>query len=334
MDAASTTDYDVAVIGGGAAGLSASIALARSRRSVIVIDAGEPRNAVAEGVHNFLTRDGMAPAELLRLGREEATGYGVDWVDGAADTVLEANGVFTVVHSGGAAITARRVLVTTGLRDVLPDVPGLRARWGRDVLHCPFCHGWEVRDRRIGILATTPMAAHQALMFRQLSDRVTVVLHSAQLAPDDAEKLEARGIEVVEGAVASLEVVDDRLTGVRLSAGVGPEGAQAVSEPGRLMELDALVVAPRFEAADGVLASLGLRAVEHPAGLGTVVEADAGGQTSIAGVWVAGNVADPMAQVMPAAGRGLMVGAAINGDLIAEETAAAVERARGAATRS
>jgi thioredoxin reductase len=160
--------YDVVVVGGGAAGLAGAVALARSRRSVLVVDAGDPRNAPASGVHNFLTREGTPPAEIYAAGRREVTRYGGTLQAGRV-TALSRDGGRFAVHIEDQAVSARRLLVATGLRDELPDVPGLAARWGIDVLHCPYCHGWEVRDQRIGILATGPGAVHQALLFRQLS---------------------------------------------------------------------------------------------------------------------------------------------------------------------
>ena len=138
--------FDVVVIGGGAAGLSGALTLARARRSVLVLDAGQPRNASAEGVHGFLSRDGIAPHELVSLGIEEVTRYGGTIRRAEAGSV-RCNGTgFTVRTLDGAELTARRLLVTTGIVDELPDIPGLAWRWGRGVLHCPYCHGWEVRE--------------------------------------------------------------------------------------------------------------------------------------------------------------------------------------------
>ena len=165
--------YDVVVVGGGAAGLNGALMLGRSRRSVLVIDAGEPRNAPAHGVHGLLGREGMPPAELLARGRDEVRSYGGHLVTGEVTGAVREGDGFAVSLVGGRVVHARRLLVTTGLVDELPDVPGLRERWGRDVLHCPYCHGWEVRDRAIGVLATTARSMHQALLFRQLSADVT-----------------------------------------------------------------------------------------------------------------------------------------------------------------
>ncbi|MCQ6249586.1 NAD(P)/FAD-dependent oxidoreductase [Streptomyces malaysiensis] len=311
--------YDVVVIGGGAAGLSGALMLARSRRSVVVIDAGAPRNAPASGVHGLLARDGIPPAELVTRGRAEVRGYGGQVVSGEVGTVTrEESGGFQVALVDGRTVRARRLLLATGLVDELPDIPGLRSRWGRDVLHCPYCHGWEVRDQAIGVLGSGPLSVHQALLFRQWSDDVTFFPHTLPSpSGEEAEQLAARGIRVVDGEVASLEIVEDRLVGVRLG-------------DGGVVEREALAVAPRMVAHAGLLAGLGLRPVEHPSGGGEHIPSDATGRTEVSGVWVAGNVTDLAAQVGSAAAAGATAAAHINADLIAEETRQAVAaRARG-----
>lgn len=323
--------YDVLVVGGGAAGLSAGLALARARRAVLVIDAGAPRNAPAGHVHNYLGREGTPPGELLAVGREELTGYGGEVVTGQA-VLAESlddhpDGTrFRVELADGRSVLARRLLIATGLVDELPDIPGLQQRWGREVLHCPYCHGWEVRDQAIGVLATGPMATHQALLFRQWSPDVTLFQHTAApLGADEREQLAARGIPVVQGEVVGLELADDRLTGVRLRSG-------------EVVPRQALAVLPRFTARAGLLAPLGLEPTElrvdgHVSG--SYVPADPTGATSVPGVWVAGNVADVRAGVINAAAAGLNVAAAVNADLVAEDTRQAVaERRRGAAASS
>ena len=223
-----------------------------------------------------------------------------------------------VTLAGGRKVSARRLLVATGLADELPDIPGLRARWGRDIVHCPYCHGWEVRDQAIGVLATGPRSVHQALLFRQLSD--DVVYFSRASAPDgeEAEQLAARGITVVTGEVAALEITGDRLTGVRLA-------------DGRVVSRDAVAVAPPMTARAGFLAGLGLRPRPHPSGAGEYIPADPAGRTEVPGVWAAGNVTDLAAQVGAAAAAGAMAGAQINADLVAEETHLAVAGRRDSA---
>ncbi|QGN47421.1 NAD(P)/FAD-dependent oxidoreductase [Micromonospora sp. WMMD558] len=311
-----SSDYDVVVVGGGAAGLNGALMLARARRSVVVIDAGAPRNAPADGVHGLLAREGTPPAELLERGRAEVRGYGGHVVAGQVDAAARDGDGFAVTLADGRSVRARRLLVTTGLVDDLPGVAGLRERWGRDVIHCPYCHGWEVRDRAIGVLATGPMSVHQALLFRQWSADVTYFTHlSAGPDEEQAEQLAARDIRVVTGAVAALQIVDDRLTGVRLADGT-------------VVERDALAVGARMVARAGLLAGLGLRPVEHPSGMGEHVPADPTGRTDVPGVWVAGNVTDLAAQVGAAAAGGALAAAMINSDLVAEETRQAVDARR------
>ena len=302
--------YDVVVVGGGAAGLSGAVALARSRRSVLVVDAGDPRNAPAGHVHNFLTRDGTPPAEIYATGRGEVARYG-GRVETGRVTALGKDGERFLVQIGSRAVAARRLLIATGLRDELPDVPGLAARWGIDVLHCAYCHGWEVAGQRIGVLATGPMAIHQALLFRQLSEHVTLLQHTGPApAGEQREQLDARGIAVAEGKVERIDADARGLTGARLARG-------------RRVALDAVVVAPRMMARAELLAPLGLmpaevRIGEHVAG--TRIEADRTRATAVPGVWVAGNIADIQAQVITSAAAGLTAGAAINLDLVLEET--------------
>jgi len=319
--------YDVVVIGGGAAGLSGALALVRARRSVLVVDNGTPRNASAGHVHNYLTRDGVPPAELYSLGRAEVTGYGgevvIDTVTGVRPGGSEYG--FVVELAGREAVEARRLLVTTGVVDQLPAVQGLAERFGRDVLHCPYCHGWEVRDQAIGVLASGPMAGHQTLLFRQWSADVMLFLNDV-LEPTEEqwEEFAARGISVVQGKVEAVEVTDDKLTGIRL-------------ESGRVIPRQALVVQTQLEARADFLTDLGLKPTVREARgvvLGKAIDSDPTGATEVPGVWVAGNVTDPMIQVISSAAAGLTAGTVINADLITEETRLAVERYRAGATTS
>lgn len=305
--------YDVVIIGGGAAGLSAATALGRARRSVLVIDAGEPRNAPAEGVHNYLTRDGVAPRELVAIGRAEAAVYGVAFVDGVVERA-EPLGDGFVVTVGGTVVGARRLLLASGLVDELPELPGLRERWGRDALHCPYCHGWEVRDRRIGVLDAGAFSAHRALLFRQWSADITLLLEEATvLTAEESEQLAARGIRIVRGAVERIRVEGDAIVGVEVAGTVHP--------------LDAVVVTARVH--PRVPPGLDVEIAEHPMGMGTHVISTPTGATSVPGVWAAGNVTDLGAQVVTSAAAGLWAGAQINLDLIGADTRAAVTAYRG-----
>ena len=306
-----TEKYEVIVVGGGAAGLSAALVLGRARRRTLVVDAGEPRNARAAHMQGYLTRDGMPPAEFLAIGREEIARYGVELVrDRAVDAARGDD--FEVTLASGRTVSARALVVATGLKDELPAVPGVAERFGREVLHCPYCHGWEVRDQAFGVLATTAMSAHQALMVSQWSKDVTFFLHTVaeeELSDDDLRRLAAAGVEVVPGEVAGLLVEDDRLTGVRLSDGT-------------VHERSVLFVAPRAVPRTGLLERLGAELGETPFGAYPVI--DERGKTSVPGLWAAGNVSGFAEQVVNAASRGYRVGAAINGELLMADLDAAL----------
>ncbi|KQS68643.1 NAD(P)/FAD-dependent oxidoreductase [Modestobacter sp. Leaf380] len=313
---------DVLVVGGGPAGLAGALALGRARRSVLVVDAGQPRNAPAAHAHNVLGQDGSSPREILTRGRAEVGEVGVRVQDGrVVSATAQPGGGFAARLADGTEVHARRLLVATGGVDQLPTVPGVRERWGRDVVHCPYCHGWEVRDQAVGVLATSPLAVHQALMWRQWTADVVLFVHEQQLpGADELEQLAARGIRLVEGVVASLEVTDDALSGVRL---VG----------GEVVPRAVVVAAGPVVAQDDVLVSLGLVTEDVlMAGqvLGRAVPASDTGATAVPGVWVAGNVTAVNAQVVTSMAAGLWAGAQVNADLIGEDTRLAVEAARAA----
>jgi thioredoxin reductase len=301
------TTYDVVIVGGGAAGLSAALVLGRARRRVVVVDAGTPRNAPAAHMQGFLSRDGMPPAELLAVGRSEVTAYGVELVD---DAVVRIEPGFQVHLGSGEILAARRILVTTGLVDDIPDLPGVRDRWGKDLLHCPYCHGWEVRDQPLGVLGTNPGSVLHAQIVRQWSDDVVYFVHTH--APSDAEatELAARGIRVVEGEVAGLVVEDDRLAGVQLAGGEIVHRAAVFIRP---------IMRPR---PDHPLTYLGCELDEAGFPL-----TDRTGLTTVPGVWAAGNAADPRAQVITAAGQGSAAAIAINNDLVHDDVDQAVKAA-------
>lgn len=301
--------FDVAVLGGGAAGLSGALALGRTRRSVVVVDAGSPRNLPSAAVHGFLSRDGIGPLELAGIGRAEVERYGGLVLAATAIDARPIGDGFEVDLDDGRTVAAKRLLVTTGLSDELPDVSGVAERWGRDVVHCPHCHGWELRDQPVGVLAThVEWAVRQSLMFRQLTPEVTVFQHTSP-ALDEKQKaqLTGWGIGIVDGPVDSLVVVDDRVAGVRMADGT-------------VMACSIVVVAPRLVANSQVLTGLGLKPTPNPLGIGESITADPTGLTEVPGVWVAGNITDLSAQVLSAAAAGAAAAHAINSDLIAADT--------------
>ncbi|WP_129310764.1 NAD(P)/FAD-dependent oxidoreductase [Streptomyces sp. L2] len=309
--------YEVVVVGGGAAGLSAALVLGRARRRTLVVDAGEPRNAPAAHMQGYLSRDGMSPAEFLAIGREEIARYGVELVrDRAVDA--RRDGDFAVTLATGRTIRARQLVVATGLRDELPPLPGLAERFGRDVIHCPYCHGWEARDLPTGVLATTPMSVHQALMVTQWSKDVRLFLHQvpeAALTDDDLRRLATAGVTVVPGEVEALVVTEDRLTGLRLTDGA-------------VHDREVLYAAPHAVPQNDLLVRLGADLHDTPFGAYPVI--DERGQTTVAGLWTAGNTSGYAEQVINAASRGYRAGAAINAELLFTDLDESAPKGRGA----
>lgn len=304
---------DVAVVGGSAAGLAAALQLSRQRRSVIVIDSGEPRNAAATEMHSYLGHEGRSPADFLRIAREEVRSYGAEVLTGRVTGVTHEDAGFRVELTGGHIVHARRVVAATGLSDELPDVPGLAEHWGGAVIHCPFCHGYEARDQRIVSLVTSPMGLHPIPLLRQLTDDLTVLVHEG-VASDEPQLQTFRdaGIRVVV-AHASAVVSDDAgsLTGIRL-------------EDDTFLEADTILVGTRLHARVAPFAGVGLTATEHPSGVATHVVADPmTGATAVPGVYAAGTLVEPMLQVLPTAAAGSRVGSMISFDLAQEDMVAA-----------
>ena len=302
------TRYDVVVIGGGAAGLSAALMLSRARRRVLVIDAGAPRNAPASHMHGFLSRDGLPPGELLAHGRNEVKSYGGEIITGTATTLVpDGPAGFWVLLADGQRISTRRLLVTTGLRDELPDIPGLRERWARDVLHCPYCHGHEVHDRPLGVIGGSPGAVRYAQIVRQWTHDLVYFTPPDTLTTTERAQLVARAIGVVEGTIEQLVIdEDDRLRGVQLADGC-------------VVPRDALFVPPRFVPNNRLLVDLGCEVNDD----GWVTTDDTG-RTTVRRVWAAGNVVDPRAQVITAAGAASAAAIALNADLVDDDVRDAV----------
>lgn len=305
------THHDVVIVGGGAAGLSAALTLARARRSVLVVDAGAPGNAAAEGVHGCLGNEGVPPHELLAAGRAEVRGYGGRIRQGTAVGAHEHRGNLRVVLADGTTVSGARLLLATGLADELPSIPGLAAQWGRRVITCPHCHGWELRDRAIGILAGGLDDVEMALVWRQWSTNLTYFTHvTPGPDPQETQLLAARGITVVRGEVAAVQADTDHLTGVRMAEGT-------------VLPVDALVVSTRSILRSSILTGLRLTP-RHTVVDGRVVadylETDAKGRTSSPNVWAAGNITAPAAKFAEAAAAGVRAAIEINRDLVHEDT--------------
>lgn len=289
---------DTIIVGGGAAGLTAAQVLGRARRTVAVVDGGAPRNAPAARLHGYLGHDGLNPAELLAIGRREAQAYGVRILSGRATGARRTGELFEVVV-GGETLRARTLLLATGLRDELPDVPGVAERFGRDVLHCPFCHGYEVRDRPLAVLGghNAAMSVHQALLIPQWSRDLVFFTNGLEVDGADRRRIASRGTRIVDGTVEGLIVEDDALRAVRLA-----DGTEIARE--------AVFVGPRFVPHDELLLALGA----ERGGNGFVPVGPMG--TLGDGLFAAGNVVNPMAQVIVAAGEGSAAAGAISAHLL------------------
>lgn len=302
-DTRNRTSYDVIVIGGGAGGLNSALVLARACRTVAVVDSGEPRNAPSAHMHSFLSRDDVPPLTVLEAGRAEIARYGAVRIEGRVDQVEagEAGG-YVVRLEGGATLDARHVVLATGLRDELPEIPGVRDMWGGDVHFCPYCHGYEVRDQPIVVLGLHPASPGQALLLRQWSPHVVYVPHSRPLSDEERERLDARGVEVAEGPVSTLLSKDGRLHAVELA-------------DGRTVECAGVFLFPKMTPNDGAFDGLGCEKDEQ----GWLIT-DRAGRTSRPGLWAVGNVVDSRAQAVSAAGMGAAAAFALNHDLVDEET--------------
>jgi thioredoxin reductase/SAM-dependent methyltransferase len=297
--------WDAIVIGAGPAGLSAAQMLGRARRRTLVIDSGAPRNRFAAHMHGVLGQDGRPPLDLLAQGRAEAEAYGVDIRSASVDRVDESARRAVVTLADGRIETARAVVVATGLADELPDITGLAERWGTGVLHCPYCHGWEVRDRTLGVLLTSPLGLHQAQLVRQWSDSVVVFTSAiGPLEPAVVQRLTARQVEIVTEPVIEVLGEGAAVTGARLSGG-------------RVIALDAIFTAATSRPHDGFLARLRLDRVDTP--VGSFLSVDQMGRTSHPRIWAAGNVVSPGANVPMSMGAGATAGAAVNAALVEED---------------
>ncbi len=305
--------WDAVVVGGGAAGLSAALMLGRARRRTLVIDEGRPRNRFAHEMHGVLGHDGVAPADFLERGRREVRAYGVEVREGARVSRLEAGDrELRVEFEGGRSVTTRALVLATGITDELPAIPGLAEGWGSTVLHCPYCHGWEVRGERLGVLTTSPAGLHQAELVRQWSDDVTVFADGLGSALDDdaRARLAARGVRLVGDRVVEVRARPDGALEARLQGDRTP------------VVLDAIFTAGAPRPHDALVRDWGLARTETA--LGSFLAVDQSGRTSHERVWAAGNVVSPFATVPVSMAAGSMAGAGVNAFLVGEDARRAV----------
>ena len=299
-----TEEWDCVVVGGGAAGLSAALVLGRARRRTLVVDAGRPSNAAAHGIGGLLGFDGKAPAELYAAGRTELAEY--PSVELRPGEVVRAEPGFTVELADGARERTRTVLLATGMDYEAPDVPGLRSLWGGSVFHCPFCHGWEVRDEPLAVVARGDRALHSALLLRGWSDDVAVLGNGpAELDDDARDALGRAGVSIDEREIA------------RFVSGSGELEAIEFTDGARIPRRGALVAATLRQR--GSLAEqLGVVTTTTPLAAGAIV-ADPFQRTSVPGVFAAGDVSAAMPQVAAAVAAGSLAGAAVVQNLLADD---------------
>ena len=297
--------HDVIIVGGSFAGLSAAMQLARARRRVQVIDTGLPRNRFAVASHGFLGQDGRTPAAIRDEARRQLAAYPtVTFIDDEAIKAERAEGGFLLTLRGGGQEKGRLLVLATGLRDELPPIPGLAERWGRTVLHCPYCHGYEIGEgRSLGVLANGPHAAHQAAL---VVDWGAVTLFTQSIFEPDVEQqtlLEARGVTIERSPVTALLGDAPKLEAVRLA-------------DGRVVRVDALFTAPTIHMASPLADQLGCAFEDGP--MGPMIKVDPMKETSVPGVFAAGDASSPMHNATLASAAGVMAGVGAHRALIME----------------
>ncbi|MBZ0289919.1 MAG: NAD(P)/FAD-dependent oxidoreductase [Anaerolineae bacterium] len=290
------------IVGGGPAGLSAGLILGRFRRSVLICDSQQPRNAKSTGVHGFLTRDGILPDEFRRIAHEQLTPYStVEFHTREVVDIVRHDGYFNVQFQDGTSAPTKKVLFATGVKDILPPVEGLDAMFGKSVFHCPYCHGWEARDQAIAILGNGEGAIHFAALLHSLSSDMVICTNGpSEISADDRRQLDRLGIGVVETPILRLKGQDTTLEGL-------------VFADGSELRRDAIFVRPAQEQHSSLPAQLGCTITEQG-----LVAVDEQGKTSIEGVYAAGDLASPKQQVLYAASAGAFAAAMINSELAHE----------------
>lgn len=299
-------DYDVIIVGGSFAGLSAAMQLARARRRVLLVDAGRPRNRFAEASHGFLGQDGVAPADLMREGLRQLSAYPtVDFFHGWVETARPEDGGFRVGLSDGCDTASHRLILATGVTDDLP-LESMTPRWGVSVLHCPYCHGYEVRDRPIAVIANHPMAVHQGLLLPDWGPTTYFTQGEFEPTSEEIAQLTARGVTIERTPVVELLGEGQATRALRLA-----DGREVLAE--------AVFTAPKTRVSGPLAEQLGCAFVEGMTG--SHIQVDAMQQTSVAKVFAAGDAAQPMHNATLASGAGVMAGVAAHRSLIMEEAA-------------
>lgn len=294
--------FDVIVVGGSFAGLSAAMQLARARQRVLVVDAGLPRNRFARKAHGFLGQDGIAPHEITCLARLQLAAYPtVDFVSGEALEAGTIAGGFALDFGDGRTETASRLILATGVRDELPPIPGMQERWGDTVLHCPYCHGYEVRDRALGVLANHPSSVHQALLLPDWGPTTYFTQGVFDPSDEQAAHLAARGVRIERVPVVELLGPSPALAAVRL-------------RDDRIVPMDALFTAPKTHMVSPLAEQLGCAFEDGP--LGSIIRVNAGKLTTVDGVYAAGDASSPMPNATFASAAGVIAGVSAHHSLI------------------
>lgn len=284
--------FDAVIVGGSYAGMAAGLQLARARRRVLLVDAGQPRNRFASHSHGLLTQDGMPPAEIAAEALGQLMEYPtVEWRTGQVEAVTGGVDSFLVELADGSTYQARRIILAAGVTDELPGLPGLAEQWGKNVFHCPYCHGYELGKEGIGVLATSELAMHHGLMLPDWGATTLFLNDAFEPNAEQFAQLKARGTQIEYGAAVRL---DEQADGVEL-----------VMQDGRVFPLTGLFVAPRIQLSP-LVAQLGCELEELP--LGSIVKTDALQATSIPGVFACGDVARAMGSVSFAVADGAMAG--------------------------
>lgn len=296
---------DTLIIGGGAAGLQAALVMVRARRSVLVVDSTTPRNRFAHEIHGVIALEGTPPLEFQERGKEQLRSYGAQIVNATVDSITDNDRTLTATLSNGDTVAARSIIVASGIDDQLPSIPGIQENWGRTVLHCPYCHGYEVSDKKLGVLSQGEFAPFQAMMVRQWSADITLFSNGIELEDDMREELARRAITVQDGEVTAFQEHT-----VHIATGTGSTEHQ----------VDALFLMPVPHPHDEFLAELSLERHSPPAAMGgTVIKVGESGATSHPRIWAVGNVVNPPAQVAVAMGEANAAAIAVNAFLVEDD---------------
>jgi len=295
---------DVVIIGGSFAGISAAMQLARAQRQVTVVDAGKPRNRFAEHSHGFFGLDGHSPRAIKEKTWLQLRAYNTaNIIEAEVTSVVKVDDGFTVKLNNQSELSCKKLIIATGVKDVLPDIKGIKSRWGRTVVHCPYCHGYELRNRELGVIATSKMSLHQAEMIPDWG--VTTYFSQGEYFPDAEQKVFLRQRGVIFEDTPIVEILGN---GVDVSA--------VKLANGRLIKIGGLYVGPKTFMASSIAETLGCDFTEGP--LGAVVITDDFKQTTIAGVFAAGDIANPMQNATFASASGVMAGVGTHKQLIQE----------------